>query len=323
MNDLIELLDIGLLEDNELLKEIDHWLNVFNWPNGWHYDLDIIWIVKQLENNNILPGATILDAGAGYGMTQFLLAARGYNIISLDFTPRDLPKKATGIFDIEIIGNDLESYKSEYMEYMTYGKSTNEFVHILKSVPTALFHPVKVIRYLNKINKALKSDIANRNEKKKNHGNFGKIQFLRGTFNDIPLEDQAIDALISISAFEHNMYEDMPNSVNEFNRVLKNDGIMFITTSAARDKDWYQEASKGWNFSKETLLSWFNVSNENIDFDYDFKYDRIINSKKISDRLEDYYKNKDNLTIPNGDMKNIKYIPVGIRKNKYYENNKH
>lgn len=322
MNDLIELLDISLLEDDELLNEIDHWLKVFNWPNGWHYDLDIIWIVKQLENNNILPGATILDAGAGYGMTQFLLAARGYNIISLDFTQRDYPKKARGIFDIEIIENDFGPYKSEYMEYMTYGKSTNEFIHILKSVPTALFHPVKVIRYLNKINKALKSYIANHNEKTKNHRKFGKIQFLRGTFNDISLEDNAVDALISISAFEHNMYEDMPSSINEFNRVLKNDGIMLITTSAARDKDWYQEASKGWNFTKKTLSSWFNVSNENIDFDYDIKYDGIINSKKLSDRLGDYYKNKENLTIPNGDIKNIEYIPVSIRKNKYNESNK-
>ena len=322
MNDIIELLDIGLLEDKELLKEIDHWLEVFNWPNGWHYDLDIIWVVKQLENNNILPGATILDAGAGYGMAQFLLAARGYNIISLDFTQRDLPKKARGIFDMEIIENDLGSYKSEYMEYMTYGKSAKKFIHTLKSVPKALLHPIKVIRYLNKINNILKSYIENYNEKKKNHSEFGKIQFLRGTFNDMPIEDKAVDALISISAFEHNAYDDMPSSINEFNRILKNDGIMFITTSAARDKDWYQEASKGWNFTKETLSNWFNVSNENIDFNYDSKYSRICNSKKLSDRLGDYYKNKNNLTIPNGDIKNIEYIPVGIRKNTYHENTK-
>ena len=319
MNDLIELLDIGLLEEKELLKEIDHWLEVFNWPNGWHYDLDIIWIVKQLEINNILPGATILDAGAGYGMMQFILSARGYNIISLDFTQRDFPEKARGIFDIEIIDNDLGSYKSEYMEYMTYGKSAKEFIHTLKSIPKALLHPVKVIRYLNKINKAFKSDIANHNENKKNHSDFGKIRFLRGTFNDIPLEDNAVDALISISAFEHNIYKDMPSSVNEFNRVLKSDGIMFITTSAARDKDWYQEASKGWNFTKGTLSNWFNVSNENIDFDYGIKFDGIINSKKLSDRLNDYYKNENNLTVPNGKLKNIEYIPVGIRKCEHYD----
>jgi ubiquinone/menaquinone biosynthesis C-methylase UbiE len=318
MNDIIELLDISLLDDKELLKEIDHWLEVFNWTNGWHYDLDIIWIIKQLEKNNVLPGATILDAGAGYGMAQFLLAARGYNIISLDFAQRDLPEKARGIFDIEIIENDIGSYKSEYMEYMTYVKSTG-FIHKLKYVPNALLHPIKVTHSLNK---KLKSFIDYRIEKTKNHSKFGKIKFLRATFNSIPLKDNAVDVLISISAFEHNKYDDMSGSLNEFNRILKDGGIMFITTSAAQDKDWYQEASKGWNFSIETLSSWFNISNENIDFNYDIKYDRIRKSKKLSDRLGDYYKNKNNLTVPNGDIKNIEYIPVGIGKKKYYENNK-
>ena len=319
MNDLIELLDIDLLEDKELLMEIDHWLEVFNWPNGWHYDLDIIWIVRQLEKNNILPGSTILDAGAGYGMTQFLLAARGYNIISLDFTKRDLPKKARGIFNIEIIENDMGSYKSEYLEYMTYGKSTNEFIHLLNSVPKAILHPVKA---MNSLNKKLKSFIEYHNEKKKNHEKFGKIQFLRGTFNKIPLNSNAVDALISISAFEHNKYDNMQDSIEEFNRVIKDDCLMFITTSAARDKDWFQEASKGWNFTKETLSSWFKISNENIDFNYDVKCREISNSKKLSNRLDFYYKNKNNSIIPNGDLKNIEYIPVGIIKRKYYECNK-
>ncbi|MCX9029315.1 MAG: methyltransferase domain-containing protein [Candidatus Methanoperedens sp.] len=319
MNDLIELLDIGLLEDKELLKEIDHWLEVFNWPNGWHYDLDIIWITRQLENNNILPGATILDAGAGYGMTQFLLAARGYNVISLDFTHRDFPKKAKGIFDIEIIETDLGSFENEYMEYMTYGKSTNAYMHILKSVPKALLNPRKVIRNLNK---KLKSYIEYHNEKTKNHNKFGEIKFLRGTFNNIPLNDKAVDALISISAFEHNKYDDMPGSINEFNRIIKDEGIMFITTSAARDKDWYQVASKGWNLTKITLSRWFNISNEKINFNYDLQYDGISKSKKLFERLDAYYKEKNNLTVPNGDLKNIEYIPVGIRKNKYYETNK-
>ena len=319
MNDLIELLDIGLLEDKELLKDIDHWLEVFNWPNGWHYDLDIIWIAKQLENNNILPGATILDAGAGYGMTQFLLAARGYNVISLDFTNRDFPKKAKGIFDIDIIENDLGSYKSEYMEYMTYGKSTDVFIDTIKSTSKLLLHPIKVI---HRLNNKLKSYIEYHNEKTRNHNKFGKIKFLRGTFNNIPLNDNAVDALISISAFEHNKCNDMPGSINEFNRVIKNEGIMFITTSAARDKDWYQEASKGWNFTKETLSSWFNISNENIDFNYDVKYHGISNSKKLFDRLDDHYKNKNSSTVPKGDLKKIEYIPVGIIKRKYYEINK-
>ncbi|WP_198003722.1 class I SAM-dependent methyltransferase [Methanococcoides burtonii] len=322
MNDGIELLDIDLLEEKNILKEIDHWLKVFNWINGWHYDLDIIWIVKQLESNGILPGATILDTGAGYGMTQFILASRGYNVISMDFTKRNLPEKAKGIFDIEIIKNDLGSYTSEYMEYMTYGKSSNGLINTLKSVPKALLHPIKIIKFIKKMEQKISSYFINYTEKKQDHTKFGKIEFIRGTFNDIPLDDGTIDALISISAFEHNIYEDMPSSVNEFNRILKDKGVMFVTTSAAKNKDWYQESSKGWNFTKKTLSDWFNITDKNISFDYDTEHDRIRNSKMLSNRLEDYYKDKSNLTIPNGDLKNIEYIPVGIRKYKYYENDK-
>lgn len=316
MKDLIELLDISLLENEKLLKEIDHWLKVFNWTNGWHYDLDIIWIVNQLEKNNIMPGKTILDAGGGYGISQFLLAARGYNIISLDFAQRHSPEKAEGIFNIEIIENDLGSFESEYMKYMTY-KSGNDFLNTLKSVPNAFLHPIKIIRYVNKINKELQSNLENRKERMRDHSKFGKIRFLRGTFNNIPLKDKEVDALISVSAFEHNTYKDMPGSIKEFNRVLNDSGIMYITTSAAREKDWYQEASKGWNFSKESLMNWFKISNENVCFDYDGKFKGITNSKKLSDRLGDYYKDKNNLTVPNGDLRNIQYIPVGIIKKKY------
>ncbi len=319
MDDMIELLDVHLLDEKELLREIDHLLALFNWINGWHYDLDIIWIVKQLEKNNILPGATILDAGAGYGITQFLLASHGYNVISLDFTRRDFPPKAEGIFDIEVIDNDLGSYKSEYMDYMTYGKSTSNAMRFMNSVPGALLNPVKIVRYMNKIKMQVISYATYRREKAQSHSGFGKIQFLRGTFNNIPLDDETVDALISISAFEHNVYGDMPDSINEFNRVLKNEGVMLVTTSAARDRDWYQEASKGWNFTRKTLSEWFNISSDKIFFDYDDKCSHIQNSKILSDRLSDYYTNEKNLTVPEGNLRNIEYIPVGIRKNKYYE----
>ena len=319
MDDAIELLSIDLLEDTNTLKELDHWLAVFNWINGWHYDLDIIWTIKQLKINNILPGSTILDAGAGYGMTQFILASRGYNIISLDFTTRTFPKEASGIFDIEIIDSDLGDYKSEYMEYMTYGKSTNEFAHFLESAPKALLHPVKVVRYLNRVYRKFQSAMVNRSEKNQKHEGYGKIKFLRGTFNNIPLENKSVDALISVSAFEHNKYADMPDSVNEFNRILKDGGMMFITTSAARSKDWYQEASKGWCFTKGSLSSWFNIPEENNPFDYNTEYEKIRNSNLLASRLADYYKSETNMTVPQGDLKNIEYIPIGIRKNKYYE----
>ena len=95
MKNRIELLNVDLLNQSDLLAEIDHWLKVFNWQQGWHYDLDIIWTLNCIEEYGLKPGSTIMDAGGGLGITQFLLAARGYNVISLDFNTRSIPKFST------------------------------------------------------------------------------------------------------------------------------------------------------------------------------------------------------------------------------------
>ena len=94
----LELLTPELLEDDVKLSEIDHWLNIMNRVQGWHYDMDIIWLLRELEKAGIKKGSTILDAGAGLGATQFVLAARGYNVISLDFSRRKFPILSRDIF---------------------------------------------------------------------------------------------------------------------------------------------------------------------------------------------------------------------------------
>ena len=73
----IKLLSVKYLEDKTKLSEIDYWLKVMGRAQGWHYDMDIVWIISELEKAGIKKGATILDAGGGLGITQFILAARG------------------------------------------------------------------------------------------------------------------------------------------------------------------------------------------------------------------------------------------------------
>ena len=81
MYGLIKFLPASLLKDRRKLMELTYWLRVMNRPNGWHYDLDHIWILNELEAAGLAKGATIIDAGAGQGIMQYLLAARGYNVI--------------------------------------------------------------------------------------------------------------------------------------------------------------------------------------------------------------------------------------------------
>ena len=312
----IELFDISLLDDEIKLKEIDHWLKVLNWNNGWHYDLDIIWVLRHLEKLNIPLGATIVDAGAGLGVMQFILASRGYNVISLDFGKREIPKYAEGIFNIECIDRDLGDYTHEYMEFMSFGqRSAKEApIPITSKIKPYIMQPSKIIHRIG-------SSIRQRynphylHELRRDHAGYGKITFLRGTFNDMPIKDNMADALISISAFEHNTFEDMADSVIEFNRVIKPDAHMMVATSASNEKDWYHEPSKGWNFTQQTLSKLFGVT-DNISFDYDLTLRRIKSCKKFKHRISDYYKYSKESGLPYGDLTKAAYIPVGIIKQK-------
>ena len=312
----IELLDISLLDDEIKLREIDHWLKVLNWNNGWHYDLDIVWTLRNLERLNIPPGATIIDAGAGLGVTQFILAARGYNVISLDFGERKIPKYTEGIFNIECIDKDLGDYAHEYMEFMTFGQRKNK-----EDVKALMFKLRNYIKQPSKIMYRIGLSLRSMynphyiSELRRDHAGYGKITFLRGTFNDMPIEDNMADALISISAFEHNTFEDMPDSVVEFSRVIKPEAHMMVTTSAAREKDWYHEPSKGWNFTKQILSKWFGVT-DNISYDYDLTLKHIKSCKKLEHRISEYYKHTTESGLPYGDLTKASYIPVGIIKKK-------
>jgi len=323
MSNRIELLDVQLLDNTGKLNEIDHWLNVFNWPNGWHYDLDIIWILDNIERMALPRGATIVDAGAGLGMTQFILAARGYNVISLDFTDRAIPRFSKNIFTINLNSRDLGAYKHEYMNFMTYGDKTDaskqtrkNFLERLKNVnsPAKLYFYMGMKKY--QFSKKFKNtfNLPYIMETLKDHSSFGKITFLRGTFNNIPLPEATADAIASVSAFEHNKYEDMPGSVKEFERVLKKGAPMFITTSASQDKDWYFEPPKAWNFSKETLASWFDVPEQGISFNYKKVFENIAGSEVLKKRMSPFYKFNKNNALPLGNLKEAKFLPVGIMK---------
>ena len=121
----IQLLDSSLYEDKKTLKKLSYWFKLMNKPNGWHYDLDHLWILKELKKHKIKPGDTILDAGAGQGILQYFLCSKGYNVISLDFSPRLIPEKTKGIFKIHGDGNSKINYSHDYMEVISYGDGFN------------------------------------------------------------------------------------------------------------------------------------------------------------------------------------------------------
>ena len=274
MENTVDLLSINLLDDKKRLKLIDYWLRVMDRLQGWHYDLDIIWILKELEKSGIKKGDTILDAGGGMGVTQFILAALGFNVISLDFSKRYLPQLGKGIFDIQLKNQESIDYKHDYINYIKYGnepkigdKLQDEKLHknyikpiygiysfLLKVIITIMKRPKNSLSLIKRNYNKIRNKLFNIVERKSNHKEFGKIELVRAAFHNIPLSDNSVDALISVSAIEHADKVLLNNNIMEMKRIVKKGGPLLITTSATElDKDVFHEKTKGWCFSSETI----------------------------------------------------------------------
>ena len=321
MNNLnsIEVLTADLLDDQDKLSEIDYWLRVMNRPQGWHYDMDIIWLLKGLEDAGIKKGDTILDAGAGLGITQFVLAAKGYNIISLDFSPRLNPSLAKDIFEIEVVEQDNLDYKHDYIGFVKYDLTRNEgknnktpdlFKKVLNAMgrgPRYMLSRMKQ-QFQNKQNKQI-----NINEKGRNHNDFGNIKFIRAAFHDMPLKDEEVDALVSVSAIEHADPKLMAKNINEMKRIVKKGNPLLITTSGTgENKDWFHEKTKGWCFSKETL-SGINGGNLQNEFSPELAEEKILRSEIWRKRIDPYYTNDPDSGFYQRKIQSLPYLPVGIK----------
>lgn len=314
----IKLLGVEYLTDKKKLKEIDYWLKVMGRTQGWHYDMDIVWILSELENAGIKKGATILDAGGGLGITQFILAARGYNVISLDFSKRKIPILAKGIFDIKIEDQEDLDYDHDYMGSVDYKESNKNLINKsnshLKSLINFLFNKtfIQKTSIINNFFDSRETLKLNKIEKEKNNSNYGSITFLRASFHNMPISNESVDALVSVSAIEHADKKLMLKNHNEMVRVVKKGGPLLISTSANdSEEDSFDEKTLGWCFSLTSLKKLEN------DFDIDYEYkvveNEILSSKKWLKRLDRYYYSDPESIFYNKKMQSLPYAPVGIK----------
>lgn len=65
---------------------------------------------------------------------------------------------------------------------------------------------------------------ANKNYSKNN------IEFKQGSIVEIPIEDKSIDVIVSFETIEHIDEQMQKNALKEYKRVLKDDGILFISS---------------------------------------------------------------------------------------------
>jgi SAM-dependent methyltransferase len=285
----IEILDADLLSQNELLltnfKDISDRLEI---SYGWHYFLDFIWVALELGD---IKEKVILDAGASTGLLQWWMANRGATVMSVDLEDRSHLNNKLGAwcsirglresdYSASLRFNDLVP-SHDITKWRYYPKKLKESFRKFKN--TIIKTPGEVIIY----NQNLKS------------------------MSDI--EDNSIDLVVSISSLEHNSVSDIRLCIQELRRVLKKDGKMIITLSAAKDHDWFHNPSKGWCFIDETIRSLFSLekscpSNYN---EYDNLLTKLKNSKKLQDLIPDMYFISGDNGLPWGVL-NPQYQPVGI-----------
>lgn len=301
-----ELLSAGRLSNERLLDELSHWLNVMRRPQGWHYDLDEIWLIENIEAAALPTGARILDAGAGLGIMQYVLASRGYDVVSLDFGKREVPAESRGIFDVVAENQDGLRYRHSYQDTMSFQEAPT-------GRPLARTLSRIMSRHLYaKLRREFLHLYCSGRERRRHHGDYGRISFVRAAFHDIPYPEGSFDAVVSLSALEHADRGLLAKNLSEMARVAKPGAPVLVTTSATdQEKDVFHEKSQGWCFSSGTIKEFAPDAAEEYG-NYHERERSILTSALWLSRLDPYY-----YLDPSGDFYQKKttqlpYLPLAL-----------
>lgn len=291
----IEILPVSLLDQQrplvERLKQLAHSLGL---EFGWHYLLDLSWIISHLED---IKGKQFLDAGAGIGLLQWFLAQNGAAVISVDRMNRaDLPLRFRSRFQVhglrtedllpasQVIGQNLAVHSSGQRPISPVKKTLlrlRDVVYLVKK-PSA---PGRVMIY--------NQDLAD-------------LQHIA---------DHSLDAAVAVSALEHNSPEGLQSVVREIMRVLKPGGVLLATLCASKDEDRWHAPSSGWCYTDRTLRRLFDLP-EDTPSNYD-QHDELMASLRdcaeLRNNLASFYKKSDQNGMPWG-VWDPQYQPVGVCK---------
>lgn len=300
MQDQIEILSVDLLDQNRLLvEELKHLASSLRIGLGWHYLLDLSWIISRLGPLN---GLAVMDAGAGTGLMQWYLAGKGVNVTSVDRASR----AALSLH-----------YRAQYRvsglrpaDLLPPGEVLKENVRSAASLPARLGRLAKGFAGLLAI--YLENTVPDR------WGNrtVGRVRIYNQDLTalaDVP--NSSLDAVVAVSALEHNPPEALPRVVAELMRVLKPGGTLLATLGAGRDQDWFHEPSKGWCYTDATLRRMFSLPAEvpSNYASYDQLFSALVNCRELSDNLAPLYFQSGDNGMPWGKW-DPQYQVVGVCK---------
>ena len=286
--DKIEIPSTDLLDQQRpLVNALKRLADSLGLEFGWHYLLDLTWVISQLGE---IRGKRIMDAGAGTGVMQWYLAQSGAEVISVDRGSRaDLALR----------------FRSRFQ------------VHGLR--PTDLLPASQVLGKNQPSASAFKKALLGLRDlyylAKRPSGSGRVIIYNQDLGNLENIADNSLDAVVAISALEHNTPEGLEKVVQEIMRTLKPGGALLATLCAGKDQDWWHAASSGWCYTDASLRRLFDLPPDTPS-NYD-RHDELLaalrNCAELRDNLASFYKKSDQNGMPWG-VWDPQYQPVGICK---------
>jgi SAM-dependent methyltransferase len=294
--DRIEILSVDLLEQNRpVVEDLERLAASLGLEFGWHYLLDLSWILNLLVDAN---GRKIMDAGAGTGILQWFLAKNGAQVISVDRLSRAaLPLRFRRRFQAQGLRGEADLLPTGRAFWRNFSRP----------VPGSWARrwAVRLV--------AQAKDLAGWLQGPASRG--GVLIYNQDLQNLVDIPDNSLDAVVSVSALEHNTPEGLKAVVQELMRVLKPGGVLLATLTAGKDQDWWHEASSGWCYTDITLRRLFDLSAE-APSNYD-RYDGLFAALKgcaeLRDNLASFYFLSEEKGMPGG-VWNPQYQPVGVCK---------
>lgn len=287
----IEILPVALLEENRLLmQELRKLARSLNLEFGWHYLLDLCWVIKNLGE---VDSRRIMDAGAGIGVLQWYLAQAGANVLSVDRSDRvNLPLRFRRRFRVKGFESASAQLAPAWQTLTANLRSIHGFSSkmgylVRETLGYLILSPTRGQVFL------YHSDLQRLDE----------------------LPDNSMDAVVAISALEHNTPENLQAVIGELLRVIKPGGKLLATLGAARDQDWFHEPSQGWCYTEKTLRKSFGLTpNAPSNYQqYDNLFTQLYDCAELRDNLASFYFLSGENGMPWG-IWNPKYQSVGVIK---------
>jgi SAM-dependent methyltransferase len=291
----LEILSVDLLSQHRpLVEELKSFTRTLGLELGWHYLLDLSWILSRL---GAFHSQVILDAGAGTGVMQWYLARGGATVISVDRTSRvNLPLRFRRRFRVQglrpaDLAPDMETFQAGF------NRDIDGTAH--RPWPNRLYSQ----------SRDLAGFFFNSPEA-------GSVKIYNQDLSKLDeLRSDSVDSVVAVSSLEHNSPEGLSLVVAELLRVLKPGGRLLATLVAGRDADTWHEPSQAWCYHETSLRKIFNLPADTPSnfSQYDRLFSELRECAELRDNLARFYFKSGSTGMPWGKW-DPQYLPVGVCK---------